>query len=157
MVDFDWLVWFPDLATDWSGSLACLTAAIMKSVTNLASIPVSEFKIAIGKVCHLHTRTHAHTHTHTHTHTHIISDATASEFPIRLRGSSRSNQGRVEIQYNGVWGTVCDDQWDLRDANVSIVTKCETLNHKAILLPKFQGLVFNIQYETKFKSCSVTI
>ncbi|XP_078670158.1 uncharacterized protein LOC144910683 isoform X24 [Branchiostoma floridae x Branchiostoma belcheri] len=38
---------------------------------------------------------------------------------IRLVGGSRRNEGRVEIRLgNGEWGTICDDSFDINDANV---------------------------------------
>uniref|UniRef100_A0A3Q0RWQ3 SRCR domain-containing protein n=1 Tax=Amphilophus citrinellus TaxID=61819 RepID=A0A3Q0RWQ3_AMPCI len=38
---------------------------------------------------------------------------------IRLAGGQDYAEGRVEIFHDGVWGTVCDDNWDMNDANVA--------------------------------------
>ncbi|XP_078055558.1 neurotrypsin-like isoform X2 [Mustelus asterias] len=37
---------------------------------------------------------------------------------VRLSGGASPHEGRVELLYNGQWGTVCDKSWDDRDASV---------------------------------------
>jgi deleted-in-malignant-brain-tumors protein 1 len=37
---------------------------------------------------------------------------------VRLVGGNNDLEGRVEIFYNGNWGTVCDDGWDLNAGKV---------------------------------------
>ena len=38
---------------------------------------------------------------------------------IRLVGGSANNEGHVEVLRSGQWQTVCDDGWDLNDADVA--------------------------------------
>jgi len=44
---------------------------------------------------------------------------------IRLVGGAVPNEGRLEVKFAGLWGTVCDDAFDDVDAGVA----CSMLNY----------------------------
>ena len=48
----------------------------------------------------------------------LFTKFTALSSAIRLVGGQSSMSGRVEVQYEGLWGTVCDHGWNQTAANV---------------------------------------
>src|SRR6056300_1101316 len=50
--------------------------------------------------------------------------------PVRLVQTTVPHAGRVEVQYQGIWGSICDDYWNLEDAHVI----CRQLNFTGALM-----------------------
>jgi hypothetical protein len=38
---------------------------------------------------------------------------------VRLAGGRIPNEGRVELYHTGIWGIICEDNWDMKDGAVA--------------------------------------
>ncbi|XP_025406310.1 uncharacterized protein LOC112680434 isoform X2 [Sipha flava] len=66
-------------------------------------------------------------------------------YEIRLAGGNSTNEGRVEVKVLGEWGVICDDKFDLREANVI----CQELGFPGSLAVK-PNSYFGVPNKTRF-------
>ena len=54
----------------------------------------------------------------------LCTDVPTDPYPVRLKGGTSTREGRVEIYFNGEWGSICDTHWTQLEADIV----CRELN-----------------------------
>ena len=65
-----------------------------------------------------------------------LGDDLLPDTTVRVTSGISNKEGRVEIMYQGVWGTICDDGWDDNDATV-VCRELGFLNGSATIQAQF--------------------
>ena len=58
-----------------------------------------------------------------------------AEGSLRLTGGRDEYEGNVEVYHEGVWGGVCDDEWDKSEAEIV----CRDLGYPGLVMPTHGG------------------
>uniref|UniRef100_A0A3Q4HK83 Soluble scavenger receptor cysteine-rich domain-containing protein SSC5D n=1 Tax=Neolamprologus brichardi TaxID=32507 RepID=A0A3Q4HK83_NEOBR len=108
---------------NWDLNDAQVVCRELNCGTALGAPPFAQFGAGTGQIWLDNVTCSGNENSLTECHLHACRRAIC--VPIRLTGSGLTRcSGRVEVFYNNIWGTVCDNGWDVNDAQVV----CRQLN-----------------------------